>query len=298
MADELRVCMPPDPNPKKPGYALPANACDCHFHVFGPPHRFPLAATRRYTPPAAPIEHYFMMQKAVGLSRGIVVQPTAHGIDNSAVLDAVAQGGGRLLGVANIDRSTSDEELARLQAGGIRGVRFSLMSDRAGATDDIAAAIPRIAPLGWSLDLHVEPAHLLAHEGFIRDIPAPVVIDHIGRVRPADGLDQPAMRLLLDLARDDNFWIKISCPDKISDVPEAVVDCGLPYADVTPFAQAAIDVAPDRILWGSDWPHANNFSPGRIPNDGDLLDLLAEFAPDEAVRNRILVDNPARLYGF
>ncbi|MHA1107809.1 MAG: amidohydrolase family protein [Alphaproteobacteria bacterium] len=298
MADELRVCMPPDPNPKKPGYALPANSCDCHFHVFGPPHRFPLAATRRYTPPAAPIEHYFMMQKAVGLSRGIVVQPTAHGIDNSAVLDAVARGGGRLLGVANIDRSTSDEELARLQAGGIRGVRFSLMSDRAGATDDIAAAIPRIAPLGWSLDLHVEPAHLLAHEGFIRDIPVPVVIDHIGRVRPADGLDQPAMRLVLDLARDDDFWIKISCPDKISDVPEAVVDGGLPYADVTPFAQAAIDAAPDRILWGTDWPHANNFSPGRIPNDGDLLDLLAEFAPDEAVRNRILVDNPTRLYGF
>ncbi len=298
MSDELPVCLPPDPNPKKPGYVLPANSCDCHFHVFGPPHRFAFAARRRYTPPAAPIEHYFMMQKAVGLGRGVVVQPSAHGVDNSAVLDAIARGGGRLRGVANIDRSTSDEDLARLHAGGIRGVRFSLMSDRPGATDDIAAAIPRIAPLGWSLDLHIEPAHLVAHEAFIRDIPVPVVIDHIGRVRPADGLEQPAMRLVLDLARDARFWIKISCPDKISALPQAVVEGGLPYADVAPYAQAAIDAAPDRILWGSDWPHANNFSPGRIPNDGDLLDLLAAFAPDENVRRRILVDNPARLYGF
>lgn len=298
MAEELRVCMPPDPNPKKPGYTLPDGACDAHFHVFGPPDRFPFAATRRYTPPAAPIEHYFMMQRAVGLTRGVVVQPTAHGVDNRAILDAVAKGEGRVLAVANMDRTTSDADLERMQAGGIRGVRFSLMSDRSGATDDIAAAIPRIAPLGWSLDLHIEPEHLLAHEAFVRSIPVPVVIDHIARVRPSEGLDQPAMGVVLDLARDDRFWFKISCPDKISGNPDAVVEDGLPYGDVIPYARAVIDAAPDRILWGTDWPHANNFGPGRIPNDGDLIDLLAAFAPDEAVRNRILVDNPARLYGF
>ncbi len=195
MAEELRVCMPPDPNPRAPHYALPADACDCHFHLFGPPHRFPYADTRRYTPPAAPFEHYRMMTAAVGLSRGVAVQPTAHGVDNAAILDAIAGSDGAMLGIANIDRTTTEEELERLHAGGIRGVRFSLMSDRPGAVENIAHAIPRIAPLGWSLDLHVEPAHLLAHEDFIRQIPLPVVIDHIARVRPADGLDQPAMRL-------------------------------------------------------------------------------------------------------
>lgn len=298
MADDLRVCMPPDPNPRKPGYALPPDSCDSHFHVFGPPDRFPFAATRRYTPPAAPFEHYLMMREAVGLSRGVVVQPSAHGVDNTAILDAVARSAGSLLGVANIDHTTTDEELERMQAGGIRGVRFSLMSDRPGATDNIAHAIPRIAPLGWSLDLHVEPEHLLSQEAFIRNIPVPVVIDHLARVRPADGLGQPAMRLLLDLCRDDRFWFKLACPDKISANPNAVVGDGLPFADVIPYARAVIEAAPDRIIWGTDWPHANNFAPGCIPNDGDLLDLLAEFAPVEAVRNRILVDNPARLYGF
>ncbi len=298
MAEALAVAMPPDPNPRKPGYKLPAQACDSHFHVFGPPDLFPYAATRRYTPPAAPLEHYRMMADCVGLSRGVVVQPTAHGIDNAAVLDAVARSEGRLRGVANMDRTTTDTELERMRASGICGVRYSLMSDRAGANDDIAAAIPRIAALGWSLDLHVEPAHLLAQEDFIRKIPVPVVIDHIARMVPADGLGQPAMELLLDLLKDQRFWVKLSCADKISGDRRAVVDDGLPYGDVIPFARAVIDAAPDRVLWGSDWPHANNFAPGCIPNDGDLLDLLAQFAPIEAVRNRILVDNPARLYGF
>src|SRR5690606_22554254 len=183
---------------------------DAHFHVFGPPHRFPYSPARRYEPPAAPFEHWEMMAAICGIRRGVVVQPTAHGVDNAAILDAVARSGGRLKALANIDATVSDETLAELGAAGVVGVRFSLMSDRAGATADIEAAIPRIAKLGWSLDLHIEPRFLLANEAFIRSIPVPVTIDHIARVRPADGLDQPAMALLLDLLRNDRFWVKLS----------------------------------------------------------------------------------------
>ena len=295
----LPAALPPDPNPRSPAWRLPAGATDSHFHVFGPPHRFPFSPTRRYEPPAAPIEHWEMMAAVCGLERGVVVQPTAHGVDNSAILDAVARTGGRLRAVANIDETVAEAELARLREGGVVGVRFPLMSDRAGAARDIEAALPRIAPLGWSLDLHVEPRYLLANEGFIRSIPVPVVIDHVARIHPPDGLGQEAMQLLLDLLRDARFWVKLSCADKIGATPEErPAGGGPPYADVIPFARAAIAAAPDRVLWGSDWPHGNTFRPGRIPNDGALLDLLGEFAPDEATRKKILVDNPARLYGF
>jgi predicted TIM-barrel fold metal-dependent hydrolase len=297
-AAPLPVALPPDPNTRAPGWSLPPGACDSHFHVFGPPHRFPYAGTRRYEPPAAPIEHYWNVQKITGLTRGIVVQPTAHGTDNGAILDAIARSGGRLLGVACIDEGMTDADLAALKAAGIRGARFSLMSDRAGSRDAIAKAIERVARLDWSLVLHIESQYLLAHEDFIRGLPVATVIDHMARIDPAQGLDQPAFQLLLDLLADDRFWTKICCVDKISATPQAHVTDGAPFADVLPFAKAVIDAAPDRVIWGSDWPHGNTFAPGRTPNEGDLLDLLGEMAPDAATRRRILVDNPARLYGF
>lgn len=299
MSEPRRVCLPPDPNPRPPRWPLPPGACDTHFHLFGPPDRFPYSPRRRYEPPAAPLEHYLAMREIVGLGRGVIVLPTAHGTDNATVVDAIARTGGTLLGVANIDDSTSDAELDRLNAAGVRGVRFSLMSDRAGATDDIERAVKRIARLGWSLDLHIEPRHLLGHERFVRNLPLTVVIDHMARVDPREGLGQPAFRLLLDLLKDDRFWVKLSCADKLSADPRArPPEGGLPYRDVVPFAQAVIAAVPDRCLWGTDWPHGNTFELGRIPNEGDLLDLLAEFAPDSATREKILVDNPARLYGF
>jgi predicted TIM-barrel fold metal-dependent hydrolase len=298
MPDQRLVCLPPDPNPRPPGYTLPAGACDTHFHVFGPPHKFPFSEARRYTPPAAPFEHYQHMQRITGLSRGVVVQPTAHGVDNSAILDAIARADGRLRGVINMDAGFTDDDLERLHAGGIRGARFSLMSDRAGSKESIAAAIPRLARMGWSLDLHIEPEHLIAEADFVRAIPVPVVIDHIGRIDPADGLDQPAMVVVLELLEDARFWVKISGADKLSGDRRAHVEKGLPFTDFIPYARAVIAAAPDRVIWGTDWPHSNIFEAGCIAGDGDLLDLLAEYAPDEAVRNRILVDNPARLYGF
>ncbi|MEE8223216.1 MAG: amidohydrolase family protein [Alphaproteobacteria bacterium] len=297
-AEPLPVALPPDPNTRPPGWALPAGACDTHFHVFGPPDRFPYAATRRYEPPAAPIEHYWKVQKITGLARGVVVQPTVHGTDHAAIVDAIARSDGRLLGVACIDQNTTDADLAALKAAGIRAARFSLMSDRAGSAKAMAREVDRIARLDWSLVLHIEPRFLLAHEDFIRGLPVATVIDHMARIDPGEGLDQPAFGLLLDLLADVRFWTKICGVDKISARPQAHVGDGPPFADVVPFAKAVIEAAPDRVIWGSDWPHGNTFAPGRIPNEGDLLDLLGVIAPADEARRRILVDNPARLYGF
>jgi predicted TIM-barrel fold metal-dependent hydrolase len=297
------VALPPDPNTRPPHWTLPEGACDSQFHVFGPPDKFPYAENRRYTPPAAPIEHYWNVQTITGLSRAVVVQPTAHGVDNRATLDAItrtnaAVGGIAMCGIANIDASISDAELEALAAGGIRGARFSLMGDREGSPEDITGQLPRMQARDWILDLHVDPEDFLEHEQFIRGFPLVTIIDHMARVRPMGGLGQPAFKLLLDLLKDDRFWVKICSLDKLSGVPKARVERGLPFTDMIPFAQAVIAAAPDRVLWGSDWPHGNTFTPGRTPNEGDLLDLLAEIAPDAAVRKRILVDNPARLFGF
>ncbi|CAN0453942.1 unnamed protein product, partial [Phaeothamnion confervicola] len=170
--------------------------------------------------------------------------------------------------------------------------------DRPGDRAAIDAAIPRLQRLGWSLDLHIEAEHLVANAAFIRDLPVTTVIDHMGRPEPGHGLDQPAFRLVLDLALDPRFWFKISALDKVSEQPVANVPDGIPFKDTIPFARALIAAAPDRVIWGTDWPHGNTFEPGRVPNEGALLDLLAAIAQDNNAFRRILVDNPARLYGF
>ena len=295
----MRYCMPPDPNTRKPSFVPPLNACDTHFHIFGPPEEFPFAPTRQYTPPAAPLEHYLNMSAVIGISRGVVVQPSVHGLDNTVTLDAIKKSGGRFLGVARIDDQTAKSELQRLHEGGIRGVRFNLLNRPRGnvVLDVFDRAVERVAEFGWSVDLHIDPKNLLEQEKRIRALPIAVVIDHIARINPADGLNQPAFQLLLDLMKEKRFWVKVSGADKICKTGVHSY-LGLPYIDVVPLARAVIEVAPDRVLWGTDWPHSNNFAPGKTPNDGDLMDLLAEFAPDEKIRRKILVDNPAALYGF
>jgi len=295
----MRYCMPPDPNPKRPSFIPPPNSCDAHFHVFGPPEKFPFAPTRAYTPPAAPLEHYLDMSAVVGIARGVVVQPSVHGLDNSVTLDAIERSAGRFRGVARVDDTTTRSELQRLHEKGIRGVRFNLLDRPRG---NVALALfdrvaERIAELGWSLDLHIDPKNLLGQEKRIRSLPMPVVFDHLARVDPAQGLDQPAFQLLLELLKKDRFWVKVSGADKICNTGVRLY-LGLPYIEVVPFARAVIEVAPDRVIWGTDWPHSNIFVPGQTPNDGELLDLLLAFAPDETNRRKILVDNPAVLYGF
>jgi predicted TIM-barrel fold metal-dependent hydrolase len=239
------------------------------------------------------------MIAVIGIERAVVVQPSVHGLDNSATLDAIKNSAGRFRGVARIDDRKPKNELQRLHDGGVRGVRFNLLDRPRGNVklDVLDRCVEHIVEFGWSVDLHIDTKKLLEEEKRIRSMPIPVVIDHIARIKPLEGLDQPAFQLLVDLMKHKHVWVKVSGADKICNT-NVHSYFGLPFVEVIPFARAVIAAAPDRVIWGTDWPHSNNFSPGRTPNDGDLVDLLAAFAPDEAVRKRILVDNPAALYGF
>ena len=295
----MPYCYPPDPNTRKPSFTPPPNSCDTHFHVFGPPETFPFLSTHEYTPPAAPLEHYLKMTEVIGIERAVVVQPSVHGLDNSATLDAIKNSGGRFRGVARMDDKTPKSELQRLHDAGIRGVRFNLLDRPRGNVklDVLDRCVEHIVELDWSVDLHIDTTNLLEQEKRIRAMPVPVVIDHMARVKPAEGLNQPAFQLLLDLMKDKHVWVKVSGADKICNT-RVHSYYGLPFIEVVPFARAVIAAAPDRVIWGTDWPHSNNFAPGKTPNDGDLLDLLTAFAPTADVRKKILVDNPAALYGF
>jgi predicted TIM-barrel fold metal-dependent hydrolase len=295
----MPYCYPPDPNTRKPAFTPPPNSCDTHFHVFGPPEQFPFLSTHEYTPPAAPLEHYLKMTDVIGIERAVVVQPSVHGLDNTATLDAIKNSGGKFKGVGRIDDTTPRSDLKRLDDGGIRGARFNLLDRPRGniKLDVLDRCVEHIVEFAWSVDLHIDMKNLLAQERRIRSLPVPVVIDHIARVKPAEGPKQAGFQLLLDLMKLDHVWVKVSGADKICNT--AVHSYfGLPFVEVIPYAQAVIAAAPHRVIWGTDWPHSNNFAPGHTPNDGDLVDLLAEFAPNEQTRNKILVDNPAALYGF
>ena len=295
----MPYCYPPDPNTRKPKTSPPPNSWDTHFHVFGPPERFPFVSTHEYAPPAAPLEHYLKMIAVIGIERAVVVQPSVHGLDNSATLDAIKNSKGNFRGVGRIDDRTPNDELKRLHDGGIRGVRFNLLDRPRGNVqlDVLDGCVDHIADFGWSVDLHIDMKNLIEQEHRIRNMAVPVIIDHIARVKPAEGLNQPGFQLLLELAKLPHVWVKVSGADKICDT-QVHSYFGLPFIEVIPYARAVIAAAPDRVIWGTDWPHSNNFTPGHTPNDGDLVDLLAEFAPDEHTRKKILVDNPSALYGF
>ncbi len=294
---DLPYALPPDPNTRAPSWKLPDGACDTHFHIFGPPDRFPLSETRRYTPPGAPVENYWKVQQVTGLTHGIAVQPTAHGFDNSAIMDAVIRSDSKMRGVIRFNEKTSDAELAALHEQGARGARFSLMSDRPGSIENLEAALPRMEKLGWSLVLHVEPDHFVDNEKIIRNIPIPTVVDHMTRCKPRDGgMNHPAFALLIDILKDDRFWVKIASIDKLSAETVPFAPGTVPYSDIVPMGQAVVAAAPDRVIWGSDWPHGNNFEPGHVPNEGDLLEALGAMAPDAENRRKILCENPKRLY--
>ncbi len=287
----MKYCQGPDPNTKTPSFVAPPLACDTHCHVFGPAAKFPFAEGRSYTPPDAPFEDFQRLQKVLGLERAVIVQATCHGTDNRAALDAIARSNGRYRGVAIVDESFSDADFEALDAGGIRGIRFSFARHLSGPPDfsRVERIAERVRPLGWHLVLYLEREDIMASVETILGFGMPVIIDHMGRAKTGDGLVHPSFRVLLDLVRNEDIWVKICGAERIS-------TSGPPYEDAVPFARALIEAAPDRVLWGTDWPHPN--IEGVMPNDGDLMNLLALAASDAAVRNRILVDNPARLYGF
>ena len=289
--------LPPQPDTRAPSWALPQGATDTHFHVIGPRSCFEYADSRRYEVAEAPYEMWRRMADVTGIERGVVVQSSVHGGDNSAMMHALGQAGGALRGIAVISPRTPTADLHAMADSGVVGARFSVLDDRHGSIAEIEWAGPVLADLGWSIDLHISPQALLDHEPVIRALPVPVVVDHMANLRPADGLDHPAMDLLLALLRRESFWVKIAAVHKRSAIQASEAPPGTrPYADVIERARALIEAAPDQVLWGTDYPHANIFDAGAVPNEGDLLDLVPEYAPDDTYRRRLLVDNPVRLY--
>lgn len=278
----------PDPNPVKPKYAPPPDACDAHCHIFGPAARYPYAPERRYTPPDSPKEKLRALHGHLGISRAVLVQASCHGADNRAMLDAIAGSKGAWRGVAMVGDDVTERELEALHAGGVRGVRFNFVRHLGGAPDPrvFQRTLAMIAPLGWHLVLHFDAEDIESHSDLFRGLRVPFIIDHMGRVEAGHGLEQKPFRMLLELMRNPLAWVKVSGPERISTT-------GKPFEDAMPFVAALAEAAPERVLWGTDFPHPNVKT---MPNDGELVDLFAKAVPDEGLRRRILVENPSRLY--
>ena len=248
----IRILPPPDPNPVKPKYTPPPGACDAHCHIFGPAHRFPYAPSRSYTPQDAPQGNLAALHHHLGLSRAVLVQASCHGTDNRAMLDAIDWSNGAWRGVAMVTKDVTDLELVTLHQAGVRGVRFNFVAHLGGAPDlkTVEAVIARIAPLGWHVQLHFDAEDIETHRDFLNRLRVPFIIDHMGRVEAEHGLDQKPFRQLLDLMKNERAWVKVSGPERISAT-------GKPFHDAIPFARALIAAAPDRVLWGTDFPHPN-----------------------------------------
>ncbi len=293
MRSEIPNCEGPDPNPVAPMFTPPSGTCDTHFHIFGPSDRFPYGPNRKYTPPDSPLEDYFNLMDVLGIERGVVVHPNLHGPDNAVTLDAIARSDGRFVGIVKLEATRTLEELKHLHTLGVRGVRFAFNPQHGGTFD--AALFDRSAnwcgDLGWQIEIHSAPDDLIELAEKLARAQVPIVIDHMGRVDVSLGTDQEPFRVLLDLLRENHIWVKLTGADRISKT-------GSPYDDVIPFAQALIAAAPDRMIWGTDWPHSAYFDASKMPNDGDLMNLLSAFVPNTAVRDKILVENAARLFGF
>ncbi len=286
-----KPCMPPDPNTRKPAFKMPPKACDAHCHVFGPAHKFPYSEDTTYTPPDAPREKLKELHDMLGVQRVVIVQASCHGTDNSAMLDAIAHNRENYRGVCIASDDYSDAEFERLHEGGIRGVRYNFVKHLGGTPnlDDMRRVVERVKPMGWHLVIHVDAPDLIEFEDLFASFDLPKVIDHMGRVPTNGGIHQKPFQILLDFMRRDDFWVKVCGSERIS-------QGGPPFYDAIPYAQSLIEVAPDRILWGTDWPHPNISK--FMPNDGDLVDLVPLFARDRTLQQKVLVDNPARLYGF
>jgi predicted TIM-barrel fold metal-dependent hydrolase len=258
--------------------------------VFGPAARFPYAADRSYTPPDAPVETLRALHDHLGFSRGVIVQASCHGTDNRAMLDAIARSEGRYRGVAIVDGSESDAQLAAMDAGGVRGVRFNFVAHLGGAPDleVFDRTVDRLAPLGWHVVLHLDAQDILTYVDRLARIPVPFIIDHMGRIKAEEGIEQSSFLALLDLMENPLAWVKVCGAERVSSGRR-------PFDDAIPFAERLIQAAPDRVLWGTDWPHPNISKD--MPDDGGLVDLMFRFCTDPVLRQKLLIDNPLKLYG-
>lgn len=272
-------------------FAVPKGACDCHGHLFGPRARYPFVADRRYTPPDATIAEYWAALRALGIERAVLVAGSIHGTDNSSMLDVMDHpAAGEMRVVVMVDEGVTDAELARFHEQGACGIRTHLKAGGGKPLDPQAfrRMAERIRPMGWHVQVHLDVADFQDVDALFRDYPVPVVIEHMGHMPTHHGVDAPGFQALLRFLARDHAWAKL-CGAYINS------DAGAPYADVAPFARAIAAVCPDRLVWATNWPHPHQ---DPIPDDGLLLNLLADWIPDAEARNKVLVDNPARLYGF
>lgn len=279
------------PNPSKPNFVPPPGAVDAHCHVFGPGSRFPYSEKRRYTPCDAPKEMLWKLRDDLGFARNVIVQATCHGSDNRALVDALLHSGDLARGIATVNQDVSNDELHMLNAAGVRGVRFNFVKRLVNVLpiDELAGIAERVKPLGWHVVIYFEPQDLPEFYDFFTSLPTTIVIDHMGR--PDVSLDPHGDEFGLFLrlmSENENFWSKVSCPDRLS-------HSGPPdYEDVVPFARYIVETFPDRVLWGTDWPHPNLKS--HMPDDGRLVDFIPKIARTAALQHKLLVDNPMKLY--
>ena len=280
------------PEPTTPEFKPPTGAVDAHCHVFGPADQFPFATERKYTPCDAGKDKLWALRDHLGLGRNVIVQATCHGADNRALVDALLDSRGTARGVATVRASVTDEELKMLDDAGVRGVRFNFVKRLVDALpfEELQSIAERIAPLGWHIVIYFEAADLAEYYDFFTALPTTVVVDHMGRPDITAPIDGPAFELFLRLLSDnDNFWSKVSCPERLSGVgPEGG------YEDVVPFARTVVENFSDRVLWGTDWPHPNMTT--HMPDDGKLVDFVPKIAVTRELQRKLLVDNPMRLY--
>ncbi len=279
------------PSPSLPVFVPPPGAVDAHCHIFGPGDVFPYAAERKYTPCDAPKEKLWALRDYLGFERNVIVQATCHGTDNRALLDALKNSAGRARGVASVQSTVTDETLQSLHNAGVRGVRFNFVKRLVDTLphEALAEIVERISPFGWHTVIYFESQDLEQLYDFFSSLTGNVVVDHMGRPDVSLPVDGAEFELFLKLLTDnDNFYSKVSCPERLSNLgpPE--------YSDALPFAKMLIEAFPDRVLWGTDWPHPNMKS--HMPDDGKLVDIIPLIAPTSSLQQKLLVDNPMNLY--
>jgi 2-pyrone-4,6-dicarboxylate lactonase len=288
--------------PSKPRFKLPAGAVDAHCHVFGPGNVFPYAPERKYTPCDASKEQLFALRDHLGFYKNVIVQATCHGSDNRALVDALKASNGKAKGVATVNRKVTDAELQEMHAAGVRGTRFNFVKRLADFTprEVLLEIANRIAPLGWHVVIYFEAVDLPELYDFFTALPTTVVVDHMGRPDVTKSVDGPEFEMFVKMMREhSNIWSKVSCPERLSvSGPKALngepnLENGA-YADVVPFAKRLVEEFPDRVLWGTDWPHPN--LKDHMPDDGLLVDFIPQIATTPELQQKLLVDNPNRLY--
>ena len=292
--------------PSQPRFQLPPGSVDAHCHVFGPGAQFAFAPERKYTPCDASRQQLFALRDQLGFARNVIVQATCHGADNRALVDACTNSGGKARGVATVKRSVADAELQALHAAGVRGVRFNFVKRLVDFTpkDELLEIATRIKALGWHVVIYFEAVDLPELWDFLAtvhdEVGVPVVVDHMGRPDVGKPVDGPEFELFVKFMREHaKVWSKVSCPERLSlSGPKALQGeqaAGLPpYRDVLPFARRIVQTFPDRVLWGTDWPHPN--LKDHMPDDGLLVDFIPHIATSAELQRRLLVDNPMRLY--